>query len=79
MKSKTAAVYKALIPEDYLIQYDIDAFVKAKTLKEKIKYMGNHLQPAMERLSERKEDMLLCGAGPTYFRFDKTGEYKTIS
>ncbi len=78
MKSKTAAVYKALIPEDYLIQYDIDAFVKAKTLKEKIKYMGNHLQPAMERLSGRKEDMLLCGAGPTYFRFDKTGEYQTI-
>ena len=79
IKDKTAAVYNALISDDYLIQYDIDAFKKAKTLEKKIKYMGNHLKPAYERLSGKERDMMLCGAGPTYFRFDKAGEYETIT
>ena len=78
MKSKTARVYNALIPEDYLVQYDIGAFIKAESLEEKIKYMGNHLQPALERLTRVKRDMILCGAGPTYFRFDRTGEFESI-
>ena len=78
VKDKTAAVYKALIPADYMVKYDIASFMAAKTLEEKIRYMGNHLQPALERLSGKKEDMILCGAGPTYFKFDETGEYETI-
>ena len=78
IKDKTAAVYNALIPGDYLVQYDIDAFVKAKTLDEKIKYMGNHLKPAFERLTGKHREEMLCGAGPTYFRFDKEGEFETI-
>ena len=32
----------------------------------------------IERLTGKKEDMILCGAGPTYFKFDETGEYETI-
>ena len=78
LKSKTAAVYNALIPSDYLVQYDTASFLGADTLVEKMKYMGNCLQPALERLSGKKSEMILCGAGPTYFRFDPDGEYETI-
>ena len=76
--NKTAAVYKALIKDDYLIQYDIDAFLNAENTSEKAALMGNHLQPALERLTGIHEDMMLCGAGPTYFIFSDKGEYSTI-
>ena len=78
LKTKTASVYKALIPDDYIVQYDVAAFLGAETLGKKIKYMGNHLQPAFERLSGKKEDRILCGAGPTYFEFSENGEFETI-
>ena len=79
IKDKTKAVYSSLIPADYLIQYDVAGFRKAKTLEEKIGFMGNHLKPALERLTGIKRDEMLCGAGPTYFRFDENGEYETIT
>ncbi len=78
INSKTAVVYKSLIPDDYLVQYDVASFREAKTLEEKIRYMGNHLQPAFERLTGKSKDMLLCGAGPTYFKFSENGEFETI-
>ena len=77
--SKTAAVYGALIPDDYVVQYDIASFMAADSIEEKMKYMGNHLKPALERLTGKKEDMFLCGAGPTYFKIDPKGKYSTVT
>ena len=81
IKSKTASVYGALIPEDYLVQYDVTSFMKEKSLEGKLKHMGNHLQKAFERLTgeEVPKGWILCGAGPTYFRFSEDGKYETVT
>ena len=48
--NKTAAVYRELKPSDCAPRYDIAAFLAARTIEEKRALMGNHLQPAAERL-----------------------------
>ena len=53
LPDKTRAVYRELKEEDCSPVYDIDAFLSAKTLAEKRSLMGNHLQPAAERILER--------------------------
>ena len=86
---KTASVYRELRKEDCRPRYDIDAFLAAKTIEEKRSLMGNHLQPAAERLLGRSasailcgavppSSAILCGAGPTYFTIGETGEFRTI-
>ena len=53
LPDKTRAVYRELKEEDCSPVYDIEAFLSAKTLAEKRSLMGNHLQPAAERILER--------------------------
>ena len=53
LPDKTRAVYRELKEEDCSPVYDIDAFLSAKTLAEKRSLMGNHLQPAAERILKR--------------------------
>ena len=53
LPNKTSAVYRELRSEDCWPHYDINAFLAAKTIEEKRALMGNHLQPAAERLFER--------------------------
>ena len=50
LPNKTSAVYRELRVEDCRPRYDIKAFLAAKTVEEKRALMGNHLQPAAERL-----------------------------
>ena len=76
--NKTAAVYRELKPEDCSPVYDIRAFLTAPTLSEKRALMGNHLQAPAERLIGKSSELMLCGAGPTYFTIGKTGQYHTI-
>ena len=83
--NKTAAVYKELKDEDCQPRYDIPAFLAAETVEDKRALMGNHLQPAAERLFERidkqarpKPGFILCGAGPTCFTIGEQGLYRTV-
>lgn len=69
MEEKSKTVYSELKKEDYAQPFDIEALVNSKDPAEMAKHMGNHLQAPYERLCGRKEkDLILCGAGPTYFR-----------
>ena len=76
--NKTAAVYRELKPEDCSPVYDIRAFLTAPTLAEKRSLMGNHLQAPAERLIGKSSDLMLCGAGPTYFTIGEEGQFRTI-
>ena len=77
IKDKTKTVYAELKPEDYEVQYDIDAFLKAPTLEEKDALMGNHLQKPAFRVFAAAgyelpaEPVHLSGAGPAVFRIVK--------
>lgn len=74
IKDKTKTVYAEVKPEDYAIPYDIDAFIKAKTLPEKEALMGNHLQAPAFRVFKRAGfevpdyPVHMSGAGPAIFR-----------
>lgn len=48
--NKTAAVYAELKEEDCAERFSIDSFLNAPSLKEKQRYVGNHLQAPAERL-----------------------------
>ena len=77
IKDKTKTVYGELKAEDYAQQYDIDAFLKAKTIEEKEALMGNHLQaPAFRVFAAAGYELPegpvhLSGAGPAIFRIVK--------
>ena len=76
--NKTAAVYRELKPEDCNPVYDIRAFLAAQALTEKRALMGNHLQAPAERLIGKSSNLMLCGAGPTYFTIGEEGQFRTI-
>ena len=87
LEVSTAKVYGALKPEDYAVPYDVQGYLKAETVEEKCRYLGNHLQaPAcrlfpriaveIERLSQLNDGLctLQSGSGPTIFTVYKKGE-----
>ncbi len=74
IRDKTKTVYAELRPEDYAVPYNIDAFIKAKTLPEKEALMGNHLQAPAFRVFRRAGFKVpdypvhMSGAGPAIFK-----------
>ena len=85
--NKTAAVYAELKEEDCRERFSIESFLKASSLNEKQRLVGNHLQAPADRLfgkatdaalSAKSENATLCGAGPAYFTLSETGKYRTI-
>jgi len=77
IENKTKKIYQEFdntIPDK---KYDINAFVNAKNIDEKIGLMGNQLQPALERITGIKRSEILCGAGPSYFTIEKIGKEKS--
>jgi len=67
IENKTSRIYQEFDNAPPCEKYDINAYVNAKSIKDKIKCMGNQLQPALERITGIKRDEILCGAGPSYF------------
>ena len=54
--NKTAAVYAELKEEDCRERFSIESFLKASSLKEKQRFVGNHLQAPAERLFGKAEN-----------------------
>ena len=78
ISNKTARVYAEFdicskpSENDY-----VERFLKAEKEEEKLSFLHNDLQKALEKITERKiDDYILCGAGPTYFRIARPDEDK---
>ena len=75
--NKTKTVYQELVPKDYEVPYDIEAFLKAESLEEKEALMGNHLQAPAYRVFKKngyelpEGNVHLSGAGPTVFTISR--------
>jgi len=67
IENKTKRIYEEFDKDIPTKKYDIDAFLNAKNIEDKVKLMGNQLQPSLERITGEKRNEILCGAGPSYF------------